>query len=189
MGGGCPEEGSRRRKKADFRQETRDQGRLLTSAATVLGRELAPRYFRELRAFHRVTKAILLVGRRIQFILKHLLGAAQLGGERRVDLATPVFIRIIPEGVVTVAIVLPAGMVQDRIKTNAMHRNTILDCRLHFAADIAQPAGADPVFGARFGDTDRPMVAGINFGEHFTKRTVGGICPADRRELAYAPQP
>src|SRR5205085_5852212 len=103
------------------------------------------------------------------------------------DLAAPLFVRVIPEGVMTMPVVLPPGMIQNRVKTNTMHRNAGLDRRLYFSADVAQPAGSDPVFRAGFGDADWPMVAGINFGEHFTKRAVGRIRPIDRRELTDAP--
>src|SRR5579862_2509419 len=85
-------------------------------------------------------------------------------------------------------IVHPAGMIQNRIKTNPVNRHSTRDGRLGFLADITKPARARAVFRPGFRNEDWPMIALKNFGQHFAKRPIGRMMPRDRREPANAPE-
>src|SRR5579862_236501 len=73
-------------------------------------------------------------------MLEHFLPALQFASERFVDFPVAMCVRIIPKPVVAMTIVHPAGMIQNRIKTNPVNRHSTRDGRLGFLADITKPA-------------------------------------------------
>ena len=60
----------------------------------------------------------------------------QLGRERLEYFTTAAIIRVVEQSVVTVPIILPSRMVDDRIQTDALHRHAIRNCGKYFVAQI-----------------------------------------------------
>src|SRR5579863_8058539 len=80
-------------------------------------------------------------------------------GKRTIHRTGAIDLRVIKEAVAAVAIVFPAGVVEDRVKTNAFDGNARLDRREHFLADVIEPRYAGVIFSAGFGDEYRTAVA------------------------------
>ena len=64
---------------------------------------------------------------------------AQLGGQRLVDRALTMFIRVVPEAVVAMAVILPTRVVQNWIEANPMQRHALLHSFKAFLANVAEP--------------------------------------------------
>src|SRR5262249_27862269 len=118
--------------------------------------------------------------------IKHFLPPGDFRRERRVDFAMTALVRVIPEGIVTVPAVEPAGMIQNRVETNAVNWNSTGNCRANFAANVAKPALAVAIFSSGFRNERRAMITLENFPEHFAKRTIQRMLPGERLEFADA---
>ena len=79
---------------------------------------------------------------------------------------------VVPEAVEAVAVVVPAGVVDDRVEANSLHRHAQLDRRGDLAADVVQPLGPRLAFGPRLGDEQRPAVAFVDLTQHVADRQV-----------------
>src|SRR5262245_19257640 len=109
---------------------------------------------------------------------------AQFSGQRGIDFAVALLVRIIPQAIVTVAVVEPARMIENRIEANAVEGDAGFKSGLGFATDVAEPAGAKPIFGAGFGDKERAMIALVNLGQHLAERAIQRMLAADGSEFA-----
>ena len=89
-------------------------------------------------------------------LLKNFLPAMQFLRQRRVDLPATGIIGVIPKPVVAMAVVQPPGMIENRVKANAVDGTAARDGSAGFAGHVAQPRGAPPVFRAGFSDEERP---------------------------------
>src|SRR6266850_3562024 len=112
--------------------------------------------------------------------------ASQFRCQRLKNFTVPLLIRIVPKSVITVSIVHPAGMIQDRIETNALHRHTVGNGPIGLLTKIAQPARSLIVLGPSFGNKNRPMITLINFGQHFNQWPVQRMRLLERSESANA---
>src|SRR4029079_927776 len=104
--------------------------------------------------------------------------------ERRINFSMTASVSIIPEGVMAVTAIHPAGVIQNGIKTNSRDRDAAVKCGFRFRADITQPSRASFILGAGLGDEDRPMITFVNFSEHLTERSIKRITPRYRSEFA-----
>ena len=77
-------------------------------------------------------------------------------------------------------IVIPAGMIEDRVETDAVHGETQLRGLSHFAGYIGEPRWTRFVLCPGFRDEERTFVAVIDFSEDVVKGTVFGFAHAYR---------
>src|SRR5207237_1030380 len=82
----------------------------------------------------------------------------KLGGQGGINFPAPVVVCVVPQAVVTMSIIRPARMIEDRIKTEAVDRHAILDCGLGLLADVPEPAPAHAVFRSGFRNNDGTMI-------------------------------
>ena len=66
------------------------------------------------------------------------------------NIAVARFIGVIEKAVITVAVVFPARVIQDRVKADSVDRQTAIDCREYFIADQVEPLCACAVFRTGF---------------------------------------
>jgi len=79
------------------------------------------------------------------------------------------------------ALVLPARVVEDWIKTDALDRHAGLTGRRNLMADDPQPSRPQVTLDARLGDEQRPPVALVEGGEQASERPVLRVVNRDRQ--------
>src|SRR5215213_6382757 len=72
----------------------------------------------------------------------------------------------------TMTVVVPARMVENRVQTNAFERHAFTDGDFGLPADIAEPAGALVILDAGFGNQNRTFVALVIFDQNLVKRAI-----------------
>ena len=66
--------------------------------------------------------------------------------ERLIDFPVTGIIRVVPESVMTVAVVSPSGMIDDRVKADPVDIDTAGSRHRRLLADISEPIGSLVVF-------------------------------------------
>src|SRR5690606_35118454 len=84
------------------------------------------------------------------------------------------------------AIIHPAGVIQDGVVTDAFDGNGALQGQLDLFADVAEPGGPAPDFVACFGDTKRSLIALVNLAEHADQGSIAWLA-APERAAAHVP--
>ena len=102
----------------------------------------------------------------------------QLSSQGSINFSFAALIGIVPKSIVTMTIINPTRMVQDRIEAHTVQRDALPDGGAGFFANIAKPGAADLVFGAGFGNAYRTAVALVDFLQHFAQGTVLGMLAA-----------
>ncbi|HUQ90202.1 MAG TPA: hypothetical protein VM120_00895 [Bryobacteraceae bacterium] len=77
------------------------------------------------------------------------------------------------------AIVVPARMIKNRIKTEAVHGHTGFHGLLYFRVDVSKPGGTVFPLGARFGNEQRTAVALIHFLQNLMEGPVRRFAQPD----------
>ena len=83
--------------------------------------------------------------------------------------------RIIPQAIATMPVVVPSGVIQNRVQADAVQRNATLHGRKRLVRDVSQPSRTVVIFCACFGDEHRPLVTVVHLGKDFAKWAVGGL--------------
>ena len=104
----------------------------------------------------------------------------KFGGKWFIDGAFAVAVRIVPETVVAMAVIVPARMVDDWVKTNTFDGDAHFLRTPHFIANIREPFGARIAFRAGLGKEKRAMIAAICFFEDKAQRAVLRMRARDR---------
>jgi len=81
-----------------------------------------------------------------------------------VDRTRAVGLCIVPQAVAAVAVIVPAGVIQDWIKTYSVKGHAGFNSGPRFRGDIRSPAGTSIVFGAGFRNEHRTPIAFMDFG-------------------------
>src|SRR5437762_10075048 len=80
-------------------------------------------------------------------------------------------------------IVQPAGMVEDRVKANTFHGNSLADSPKDFRANIREPAGTPVILNTRLGDKNGALITLVKLGDDRVKRTVLRMKGVDRKPV------
>src|SRR4051812_30607031 len=104
--------------------------------------------------------------RRQDTLLEQLPLALQFLGERLVYRALARLVGVVPEAVVAVAVVFPAGVVQDRVQTDALDRHSGPQRLLDLLADIPQPGRPEFVLDPGLSDEERAPVPFVRLTQH-----------------------
>src|SRR5689334_7997121 len=76
-------------------------------------------------------------------------------------------------------IVIPAGMIEDRVETDAVNRNPRIMGSNNFIADIFEPLRSAVIFGAGFREKNGPVITIPDFLHNLVERPVS--CVASRK--------
>ncbi|MEO7859181.1 MAG: hypothetical protein ABIU05_01855 [Nitrospirales bacterium] len=101
-------------------------------------------------------------------------------GQRYIHFTGPIRARIVPKRVLAMAIVVPARMIKNGIKTKAVHGHTGFHGMLYFRVDVSKPGGTVFALGARFGNEHRTAVALIHFLQNLMEGPVRRFVTVDR---------
>src|SRR3712207_2277583 len=96
-----------------------------------------------------------------------------------VDVAPAGCVAVAPEAGVAVAVILPSGVVQDRVQAQTGDGHPHLQCGAYLPADVAQPPGAAVVLAARLRDEHRAVVALPDLLQHLSKWAVVAVSGID----------
>jgi hypothetical protein len=88
----------------------------------------------------------------------------KLVGQRLINLTMTVGLWIVPEPVVAMPVILPAGMIEDGIKTNALDGYSGREGCTHLAGDISQPFRPTLVFCPGFRNEQGTLITLVNLG-------------------------
>src|SRR4051812_16318187 len=69
-------------------------------------------------------------------------------------------------------VVIPPGMIEDRIKADAVDRHAGCDGCTHFACDIREPLRPILIFRSCFRDEKRELIAMVDFRQYVSKGPV-----------------
>jgi hypothetical protein len=78
------------------------------------------------------------------------------------------------------AVIFPTGMIKDRIQTDAVDRNAVLDRDQCFVANVIEPGVRSIVLGSRLSDEERASIPLSYFGDDVMKGFVSGIITRKR---------
>ena len=96
-----------------------------------------------------------------------------------VDCTLAVGLCIVPHAVAAVAVIIPAGMIQDGIKAYSVKGHAGINGGTRFRGNIGSPAGTRIVFGTGLRNEHRTQVALMHFGKDFTEGPILRLVPPD----------
>src|SRR5258708_32982432 len=118
---------------------------------------------------------------------KTTLLTAQFTCEWLIDFPYTVFIRIIPQSVVTVAIIRPPRMIDYRILANPLDRHIFFTGSMSLITNVAQPAGTKIIFNAGFSNEQGAPVALVNLAQDRSKRAIQRVRNRNHRPIRINP--
>src|SRR5215204_6977903 len=87
----------------------------------------------------------------------------------------------------TMAVVVPARMIKNRVKTDAFERNSVSDGNLRLPANVSEPVGALAVFDPGFGNQNRTIITPVIFTQNFVKRSIKRVPAFDFAAVRVKP--
>src|SRR4051812_1518402 len=99
--------------------------------------------------------------------------------------AFPALVGIVPQPVVTVTLILPAGVVDDGIERDAVKLAAASERDLTFGDDILEPSRSSVAFTSRLRDQQRPSVTLPDLQQHAREGLVAGIALLDGRAIQH----
>lgn len=84
-------------------------------------------------------------------------------------------IGIVEQTVTAMPVVIPTGMIEDGIETDAVHGDVEVVRSNDFIADVIEPVGTFFPFGSCFGDKNGTAITVPDFLDNFVERTILGV--------------
>src|SRR5215204_4831742 len=88
------------------------------------------------------------------------------------DLSLSLLVGVVPQAVVTVAVVIPTRKVDDRVEADTLNRDALAECGAYLCADVAEPVRACVPLGSGLSDKEGTPVPCKDFTEHVPKGAI-----------------
>jgi hypothetical protein len=109
------------------------------------------------------------------------LGPGQFLGESLTKRSGSLAVEISKEAGMAVPVIIPSGIVEDRIETDSVDRDACLLCRENLMTNDAKPSRAQVALNSGLGNKERPPIALVDVTKEITEGTKLPMVDRDRQ--------